>query len=44
MKIDLEDKWECLVKELEEVNQEIADVDKKLSQFPMILQQLEAEK
>ena len=43
-KIDMEAKWECLVKELEQVNQEIANVDKKLSQLPMALQQLEAEK
>jgi len=34
----------CLIKELEQVNQEIADVDNKLSQLPTALQQLEAEK
>ena len=43
-KRDLEVKWECLIKELEQVNQEIADVDNKLSQLPKALQQLEAEK
>ena len=32
------------MKELEQVNQEIADVDNKLSQLPTALQQLEAEK
>ena len=33
-----------LIKELEQVNQEIADVDNRLSQLPLALQQLEAEK
>ena len=41
---DLEAKRERLIKELEQVNQEIADVDNKLSQLSMALQQLEAEK
>jgi len=40
----LEVKREILIKELEQVNQEIADVDNKLSQLPTALQQLEAEK
>ena len=40
----MEVKWESLIKELEQVNQEIADVDNKLSQLPTALQQLEAEK
>ena len=43
-KRDLEVKWEHLIKELEQVNQEIADVVNKLSQLPTALQQLEAEK
>ena len=41
---DLEAKRERLIKELEHVNQEIADVDNRLSQLPTALQQLEAEK
>ena len=40
----MEVKREILIKELEQVNQEIADVDNKLSQLPTALQQLEAEK
>ena len=43
-KRDLEVKQERLIKELEQVNQKIADVDNKLSQLPTALQQLEAEK
>ena len=43
-KRDLEAKRERLIKELEQVNQDIADVDNKLSQLPSALQQLEAEK
>ena len=43
-KRDLEAKRDRLLKELEHVNQEIADVDNRLSQLPMALQQLEAEK
>ena len=43
-KRDLEVKRERLIKELEEINQEIADVDNKLSQLPTALLQLEAEK
>ena len=40
----MEAKRERLIKELEQVNQEIADVDNKISQLPTALQQLEAEK
>ena len=40
----LEIKREHLIKELEQVNQEIADVDNRLSQLPSALPQLEAEK
>ena len=40
----MEAKRERLIKELEQVNQEIADVDNKQSQLPMALQQLETEK
>ena len=43
-KRDLEAKRECLIKELEQVNQEITDADNKLSQLPTVLQKLEAEK
>ena len=43
-KRDLEVKWDRLLKELEHVNQEIADVDNRLSQLPTVLQQLEAKK
>ena len=43
-KRDLEVKRERLIKELEQVNQKIADVDNKLSQLPTALQQLEAKK
>jgi len=43
-KRDLEAKRDHLIKELELVNQEIADVDNRLSQLPTALQQLEAEK
>jgi len=43
-KRDLEAKRELLAKELEQVDQEIADVANRLSQFPSALQQLEAEK
>ena len=43
-KRDPEAKRERLTKELEQVNQEIADVDNKLSQLPTTLQQPEAEK
>ena len=37
-KRDLEAKQEHLIKELEQVNQETADVDNKLSQLPTALQ------
>jgi len=40
----LEIKRGCLIKELEQVNQEIAIVDNRLSQLPSALQQLEAKK
>ena len=43
-KRDLEAKRDHLIKELEHVNQEIADVDNRSSQLPTALQQLEAEK
>ena len=43
-KRDLEAKRELLAKELEQVDQEIADVANRLSQFPSALQQLKAEK
>ena len=43
-KKDLEAKRERLTKELEQVNQEIADVDNRLSHLPSALRQLEAEK
>jgi chromosome segregation ATPase len=43
-KRDLEAKRDRLIKELEHVNQKIADVDNILSQLPMALQQLEVEK
>ena len=43
-KKDLEAKRELLAKELEQVNQEIADVDSRLSQLPWALQQLETKK
>ena len=43
-KRDLEVKRDRLLKKLEHVNQEIADVDNRLSQLPMVHQQLEAEK
>ena len=43
-KRDLEVKWDRLLEELEHVNQEIADVDNRLSQLPTVLQQLEAKK
>ena len=43
-KRDLEVKWDRLLKELEHVNREIADVDNRLSQLPTVHQQLEAEK
>ena len=43
-KRDLEVKWDHLLEELEHVNQEIADVDNRLSQLPTVLQQLEVEK
>ena len=43
-KRDLEVKRDRLLKELEHVNQEIADVDNRLSQLPTVLQQLEAKK
>ena len=36
-KRDLEAKRECLIKELEQVNQEITDADNKLSQLPTVL-------
>ena len=37
-------KRERLIKELEQIDLEIADVNNKLSQLPLALQQLEAEK
>ena len=43
-KRDLEAKRERLTKELEQVNQEIADVDARLTQLASALQQLEVEK
>ena len=43
-KRDLEAKRDRLIKELELVNQKIADVDNILSQLPTALQQLEVEK
>ena len=43
-KKDLEAKRERLAKELGQANQEIADVDSRLSQLPSALQQLETEK
>ena len=43
-KSDLESRGELLTKELEQVNQEIANVSNKLSQLPSALKQLEVEK
>ena len=43
-KRELEVKQERLIKELEQIDLEIANVDNKLSQLPLALQQLEAEK
>jgi len=43
-KRDLEAKRDRHIKELELVNQKIADVDNRLSQLPTALQQLEVEK
>ncbi|XP_039787010.1 uncharacterized protein LOC120653311 [Panicum virgatum] len=43
-KRDLEAKRDRLIKELEHVNQETADVDNRLYQLPIALQQLEVEK
>jgi len=43
-KSDLEAKRELLTKELEQINQEIANVSNKLSQLPSAVKQLEEEK